>query len=52
MADLEYPVIWLQAAGCTGCSVSVLNSVSPTIKNLLVDEILPANISLCGFIPR
>ncbi len=38
---LEYPVIWLQAATCTGCPVSVLNSVSPTIKNLLIDEILP-----------
>ncbi len=38
---LEYPVIWLQAATCTGCPVSVLNSVSPSIKNLLIDEILP-----------
>jgi hydrogenase small subunit len=37
----EIPVIWLQAATCTGCSVSVLNSVSPSIKNILVDEILP-----------
>ena len=37
----EYPVIWLQGATCTGCSVSVLNSVSPTIKNVLVDEVIP-----------
>ena len=37
----EYPVIWLQGATCTGCSVSVLNSVSPTIKNVLVDEVVP-----------
>lgn len=37
----EYPTIWLQCAGCTGCSVSVLNSVSPTIKNLIVDEVIP-----------
>jgi hydrogenase small subunit len=37
----EYPVIWLQAATCTGCSVSVLNSVSPTIKNILIDEVIP-----------
>jgi hydrogenase small subunit len=37
----EFPVIWLQAATCTGCSVSVLNSVSPTIKNVLIDEVLP-----------
>jgi len=38
---VEYPVIWLQCATCTGCSVSVLNSISPTIKNLLVDEVIP-----------
>jgi hydrogenase small subunit len=37
----EYPVIWLQAATCTGCSVSVLNSVSPTVKNVLIDEVIP-----------
>ncbi len=37
----EYPVIWLQGATCTGCSVSVLNSVSPTVKNVLVDEVIP-----------
>lgn len=37
----EYPVIWLQAAACTGCLVSVINSVSPTARNLLVDEVLP-----------
>lgn len=37
----ELPVIWLQGAGCTGCSVSVLNSVSPNIKNILIDEVIP-----------
>ncbi len=37
----EYPVIWLQAAACTGCSISILNSVSPTIKNILIDEVVP-----------
>lgn len=37
----EYPVIWLQCATCTGCSVSVLNSVSPSIKNVLIDEVIP-----------
>ena len=34
----EIPVIWLATAACTGCSVSLLNTASPTIKNLLVDE--------------
>ena len=37
----EYPVVWIQTGSCTGCSVSVLNSVSPTIKNVLVDEVIP-----------
>ena len=37
----EYPVIWIQCATCTGCSVSVLNSVSPSIKNVLIDEVIP-----------
>jgi hydrogenase small subunit len=37
----EYPVIWFQASTCTGCSVSVLNSVSPSIKNILIDEVIP-----------
>lgn len=37
----EVPVLWVQAGTCTGCSVSVLNSVSPTIKNVLIDEVIP-----------
>ena len=41
MAVKEYPVIWLQGAGCTGCSVSALNAVSPKIQNLLLDELVP-----------
>ena len=41
MAVKEYPVIWLQGASCTGCSVSVLNAVSPKIQNLLLDEVVP-----------
>ncbi|HXZ29992.1 MAG TPA: oxidoreductase, partial [Dehalococcoidia bacterium] len=43
MATKEYPAIWLQAAGCTGCSISLLNVVNPSIKNLLVDEVLPGS---------
>lgn len=37
----EIPVIWFAGAACTGCSVSVLNSLSPNIKNVLVDEVVP-----------
>jgi hydrogenase small subunit len=37
----EYPVVWLQGASCSGCAVSVLNSVAPNVRNLLVDPVLP-----------
>ncbi len=37
----ELPVVWLQGAGCTGCSISVLNLVSPSVKNVLIDEVIP-----------
>ncbi len=37
----EIPVVWLQTAACTGCSISLLNSASPTIKNILIDQIIP-----------
>ena len=30
------PVIWIQGAGCTGCSVSLLNAVSPDIQDILL----------------
>lgn len=43
MDTKKYPIIWLQGAGCTGCSVSVLNSVSPRIQNLLLDELVPGH---------
>jgi len=39
----EIPVIWIQAGTCTGCSVSVLNTLSPRIQNVLVDEVVPGN---------
>jgi len=37
----EIPLVWLPGAACTGCSISLLNSASPTIKNILVDQIVP-----------
>ncbi|NOZ64819.1 MAG: hydrogenase small subunit [Caldiserica bacterium] len=37
----EYPVVWFQGAGCTGCSVSLLNSASLKFKDILLDEIVP-----------
>jgi hydrogenase small subunit len=37
----EVPVIWLQGSGCTGCSVTVLNSLSPKIQDVLVGQVIP-----------
>jgi len=38
---VEYPAVWIAGASCSGCSVSLLNSVSPAIQNFLVDPIIP-----------
>ena len=35
------PVVWLSGSGCTGCSISLLNAVNPTI-----DQVLTSTISL------
>ncbi|HKK89928.1 MAG TPA: NiFeSe hydrogenase small subunit [Desulfobacteraceae bacterium] len=35
----NHPVVWIQGQGCTGCSVSLLNSVDPSIKKVLLDII-------------
>jgi hydrogenase small subunit len=37
----EIPLVWLAAAACTGCSVSLLNTASPRIKNVLIDQVIP-----------
>jgi len=42
MAEVqEFPVVWLQGGSCSGCVVSVLNAVSPNIRQLLVDPVVP-----------
>lgn len=33
------PVIWIQGASCTGCSVSLLNTVHPSIQEVLLKVI-------------
>ncbi|HPF20630.1 MAG TPA: hydrogenase small subunit [Syntrophomonas sp.] len=33
------PVIWIQGASCSGCSVSLLNTVHPDIKDVLLKTI-------------
>ncbi|MFC2013601.1 hydrogenase small subunit [Chloroflexota bacterium] len=37
----EIPVIWMAASACTGCSISLLNSGSPKIENILIEPIIP-----------
>lgn len=39
-AETTPPVIWLQGAGCSGCSISLLNSIEETtIDDLLINKI-------------
>jgi len=33
------PVLWLNGAGCSGCSMSLLNAVNPTIDHLLQEDV-------------
>ena len=37
----EFPLLWLQFSNCSGCSVSVINTVHPSIENVLLDQIIP-----------
>lgn len=37
--DGKPAVIWLQGSGCNGCSVSVLNTVHPTIAEVLLNVV-------------
>jgi hydrogenase small subunit len=39
----EYPLIWMQDSACSGCSVSVINTIHPSIKNVILDQILPGH---------
>ena len=38
-ASAKPAVVWLSGSGCTGCSVSLLNAVSPGIDSVLVNTI-------------
>ena len=39
----EYPIIWLQASTCSGCSVYVINTIHPSIKNVILEQVLPGH---------
>ncbi|MBD3165099.1 hydrogenase small subunit [bacterium] len=45
------PVVWMQAGSCSGCSVSLLNAVSPTIQDVLLDEVVPGQHLSLAFHP-
>jgi hydrogenase small subunit len=51
-AIAHVPVLWIQAGSCAGCSVSLLNSVSPTIQDLLLDEVVPGKHLSLAFHPN
>ncbi len=38
-ASTKPPVLWLAGSACTGCSVSLLNAVNPTIDQVLLNTI-------------
>ena len=39
----EHAVVWIQAASCSGCTISVINSTHPEISSVLLDQILPGH---------
>jgi len=47
----ETPVIWLAAGACSGCSVSLLNALSPRIQDVLLDQVLPGHHISLAFHP-
>lgn len=47
----ETPVIWLAAGCCSGCSVSLLNALSPRIQDVLLDQVLPGHHVSLNFHP-
>ena len=43
----EIPAVYIAGAACSGCSVSLINTINPNVQNLLVDPVIPGkHISL------
>jgi len=51
MEEKALKVVWFQASSCTGCTISLLNSASFKIKNLLLDSIVPGKYVSLAFQP-
>ncbi len=47
----ETPIIWLAAGACSGCSVSLLNALSPRIQDVLLDQVIPGHHTSLAFHP-
>jgi hydrogenase small subunit len=45
----EIPVLWMATGSCSGCSVALLNSASPTIQEALLGQVLPEKYLSLGF---
>ncbi|MGD0110718.1 MAG: hydrogenase small subunit [Armatimonadota bacterium] len=39
----EHPAVWFQASACSGCVVAALNGAAPTIRDLIVDQLIPGH---------
>ena len=50
-AIAEVPVVWIQGGSCSGCSVSLLNSTSPTIQDVLLGQVIPGKHVSLAFHP-
>jgi len=43
----EIPAVYIAGAACSGCTVSLINTINPSVQNLLVDPVIPGkHISL------
>jgi hydrogenase small subunit len=43
----EIPAVYIAGLACSGCSVSLINTINPSVQNLLVDPVIPGkHISL------
>lgn len=45
----ETPIIWLAAGACSGCSVSLLNTLAPRIQDVLLDQVVPGHHTELAF---
>lgn len=46
-----YPAVWVQLGTCSGCVISVLNSLNPSIKDVILDDLLPGKHINLLFMP-